>query len=75
MTNKYSFDNETIEKFQELSSKLYNLKHCLEMYMNYIEDETDASLGVLCLGIIIKNYFNIAKEEFNKLEDELGVLA
>lgn len=75
MKNKYSFDDETIEKFQELSSKLYNLKYCLEMYMNYIEGETNIPLGVLCLGIIIKNYFNLAKVEFNKLEDELGILA
>lgn len=75
MTNKDLFDNETIEKFRAFSSKLYNLKHGLELYMNYLADETDASLEALCLGAIIKNYFNVAKEEFNKLEEELGVLA
>ncbi len=74
MQHNNSFSQEILEKFQQIDSKLYNLKYCLEMFINYIEDEADASLSIVCLGLIIKHYFNTTKEEFNKLEEELGVL-
>lgn len=74
MDNKYFFSHEILEKFQQIDSKLYNLKYCLDRFVNDIEDETDSSLSIICLGLIIKHYFNTTKEEFNKLEEELGVL-
>lgn len=74
MNNKYSFSDEIVEKFQDFDSKLYNIKYCLEMYMNYLEDETHVPLPFICMGLIIKSYFNNAKEEFVKLEEDLDVL-
>ena len=42
--------------------------------MNYLEDETETTLNIRCLALILNNYFNIIKEEYNKLEEDLGVL-
>lgn len=68
------FDDEIIEKFNDISNKLYNLKYSYELFFNYLENETTVPVEVICLGLIIKEYFEKAKRDYNNLEEELGVL-
>ncbi len=75
MNSDNIFNQKTIEKFENISSKLYNIKYCLEFYLDYIENETDAPLNVICTGLIIKEYFNNTKNEYNRLEEDLGILS
>ena len=44
-----------------------------ELFINYLEGETDIPLKAQCLALTLYKYFNIAKENFNKLEEDLGV--
>lgn len=68
------FDNEIKERFEKISSKMYNFKHSFRTFINDLEDNTDIPLGYLCLLLILQDYFNEIKKDYNKLEEDLGVL-
>ena len=68
------FNTETKQRFEEIGSKLYNFKYSFEIFINDLQDNTDIPLGNLCLLLILKNYFDSLKNEYNKLEEDLGVL-
>ena len=68
------FDNEIKERFEKISSKMYNFKHSFRIFINDLEDNTDIPLGYLCLLLILQDYFNKIKKDYNKLEEDLGVL-
>lgn len=65
---------ETKQKFEDIGSKLYNFKYSLEAFINELEGDAEISLGNLCLLLILRDYFNKLKEDYNKLEEDLGVL-
>ena len=70
-----NFSEEEIkERFNNFSSKMYNLKYSFELFLNYLETEDDASLNTICLGHILKDYFEKAKNEYNTIEEDLGLL-
>ena len=70
-----NFSEEEIkEKFNNFGSKMYNLKYSFELFLNYLETENDASLNTICLGHILKDYFEKAKNEYNTIEEDLGLL-
>ena len=68
------FSNEIKNKFSNLESKLYNFKYSFNFVINCIEDESDVSLNLKCLLLILKKYFSEIKDEYNKLEKDLDVL-
>lgn len=68
------FSTEIKQRFENVGDKLYNLKYSFDLFTNYLEDETETTLNIRCLALILNNYFNIIKEEYNKLEEDLGVL-
>lgn len=74
MLNQKIFNNEIICKFDNIGNKLYNLKYSLDLYINYLESETEVPIKAQCLGLILREYFNEIKEDYNKLEEELGIL-
>ena len=43
-------------------------------FENYLETEDDTSLNTICLGHILKDYFEKAKNEYNTIEEDLGLL-
>ena len=67
-------NNERIEQFEKISCKLYNFKYSFETFIKEIEDSADISLGNLCLLLILRDYFNNLKDDYNKLEEDLGIL-
>ena len=68
------FSSEIKTKFNEIGSKLYNLKFSVEHLVESVENESNVSLRIICLLHILKYYFNAIKLEYNKLEEELNVL-
>lgn len=74
MENKNMFSDEMIDKFNEIGSKLFNLKYAIEHLVDSLENETNVSLGIICLSHILKHYFNNTKLEYNKLEEDLNTL-
>ena len=74
MSGKEFFNAEMKQKFESIGSKLYNLKYSLELFINYLECESDISLNLVCLALILNNYFSIVKDEYNSLEESLGLL-
>lgn len=74
MSNSKIFSKELKEKFEDIDNKLYNLKHSFDLYINYLESDINIPLKAQCLALILNNYFNIVKDEYNKLEEDLGVL-
>lgn len=74
MTQDEILSEKLKQRFEDIGSKLYNLKYSFDLLINCIEDEVDVPLELKCLALILNNYFNITKEEYNKLEEDLGVL-
>ena len=74
MLNQKVFSNEMQYKFENIDNKLYNLKYSFDLYISYLENETDVPLKAQCLGLILKEYFNEIKDDYNKLEEDLGIL-
>lgn len=68
------FSTKTRQRFEDIGSKLYNFKYSLEAFVNELQDNSDIPLGNLCLLLILRDYFNNLKEDYNKLEEDLGVL-
>ena len=68
------FSTKTRQRFEDIGSKLYNFKYGFDLIFNYLENEEDISLNSICLLIILKKYFSEIKEDYNKLEEDLGVL-
>ena len=68
---KFIFSDEIIEKFNNIGSKLYNLKHAYELYNIYIQNEANIPLDVLCMNLLINDYFQSIKNDYNKLEEDL----
>ena len=66
--------DEMREEFYDIGEKLYNFKHAFNLMVHYLEDETDVSLGLICVFLIMKNYFSGIKEDYKKLEQDLGIL-
>ena len=74
MDNIDIFKEDIKNRFSNIGIKLYNFKHSLDLVVNYIEDEADNSLKLICTLLILKKYFSEIKDEYNKLEKDLGVL-
>ena len=74
MNKNNTFSDEVKNKFDSIGIKLYNFKHGFDFLIKDLEDEADKSLGLICLLLILKKYFSEIKDEYNKLEEELGVL-
>ena len=74
MHNKKYFSDEIIEKFADISEKLYNIKYSLELLRDEIEQEPAIPLNLICTFVILKEYFDKTKEDYNSLEKELGIL-
>lgn len=68
------FSTKTRQRFEDIGSKLYNFKYSFEAFVNELQDNSDIPLGNLCLLLILRDYFNNLKEDYNKLEEDLGVL-
>lgn len=68
------FDEEIKQRFDKISSKMYNFKYSLKTFINELEGNTDVPLGNLCLLLILQDYFDKIKKDYNKLEEDLGVL-
>ena len=74
MLQQEIFSKELKERFNILDSELYNLKHAFKLFVDYLEDETDIPLKAKCFALILNEYFNKTKKDFNKLEEDLGIL-
>ena len=74
MSEKNIFNDELQLRFDNISNKLFNMKYSFDLFINYLEDETDIPLKAQCLGLILREYFNKLKDDYNKLEEDLGVL-
>lgn len=74
MSDVKIFNDELKQRFEDIGSNLYNLKYSFDLFINYLEDEVDTPLKVQCLALILNKYFNITKEEYNRLEEDLNVL-
>ena len=74
MSMQKIFNDEIQLRFDEISNKLYNFKYSFDLFINYLEDETDIPLNAQCFALILKEYFNKTKEDYNKLEEDLGIL-
>lgn len=74
MINQTLFNDEIRNEFEDISSALFNFKYTFELLLNYIQDETDTSINVQCLILILKNYFEDTKQKYNDLKEKLGVL-
>ena len=62
------------QQFEDIGTKLYNFKYSFDLFVNCLEDEADVPLKLQCLALVLDNYFNMIKKEYNKLEEDLGVL-
>lgn len=68
-------NDETKEKIQEVSHKLFILVHGFSYFCNSIENEIfdDADLGVSSYALLINAYISDIREKFNEIQDSLGV--
>ena len=74
MEDKKLFNEEVRERFDKISSRMYNFKHSLNFFFKSLEDETELTLELVCLCYILKEYFNNTKKEYNQLEKDFGLL-
>ena len=73
--NKQCIINEKIsEKFNDINSKLYNFKHSIQLFVDCLEDNDNVSVNVICLAIILKEYFEQIKQEYTHLLEILNIL-
>ena len=73
MKEDYIFSDEFKIRFDNISNKLYNFKYGFNLIINYLENESDISVDSICLLLILKKYFSEIKDDYNKLEQDLGV--
>ena len=68
-------NNELTETFELIGSRMFNLKHCFELFEYNLQNDGYAEnpVEITTFFIILKEYFNHTKELYNKLEDELGI--
>lgn len=74
MEEKYLFDDEIKEKFYNIDSKFHIIKHALETIIRIIESEGELEFGYISILMVINAFFEKTKEDYNNLEEELGVL-
>ena len=74
MSKDYNFDDEIKERFNSIGSKLYTIKYALEEIISIIENEGEINIGTVSILSTINAYFNRAKEDYYKLEEDLGTL-
>ena len=74
MEDKNLFSEEIKERFDRFSSRMYNFKHSLNFFLHSLEDETEPTLELICFCYLLKDYFNTTKDEYNQLEQDLGLL-
>lgn len=73
MLNKNVFTEDIVKKFEDIASKFYNLKHSFKLLTNCIQDEENVSLETITFALILREYFNSLKFDYNKLEEDLGI--
>lgn len=73
--DKEILNNETLEKFEVISNRMFNIKHCFELFIYNLQNDgyAENSVEIITLGLILKEYFNQTKEIYNNLESEIGV--
>ena len=74
MSYKVFLNDEVKNRFDSIGTKFFNFKYSFDLIINNIENESDISLNLICLLLILKKYFSEIKDEYNKLEEDLGVL-
>lgn len=74
MNNRLSLNEDTITKFNNISAQLYNFKYAFKLFINHLEDNTDIPLEALCLALILRDNFEKVKNDYNILEQDLGIL-
>ncbi len=74
MENK-NLNDEVIEKFETIGRRMFNIKHCFELFLYIFQNEcfNENSVEIITFGLILKEYFNQTKEIYNNLEKELGI--
>lgn len=67
-------DSVAIEKLRNHSKKLFSLKHALRSYFECIEGVAETSdVGIISLGVILLEYFEAAKAEFDDVQKYLDI--
>ena len=68
-------NNDITEKFELISSRLFNIKHCFNLFIYTLQNASfdENSVEIITFGIILKEYFNQTKNIYNNLENELGI--
>lgn len=72
--NKIIINEEVKRSFEEISSRLYNFKYALDYFVLNLENDNTMMLNTTCLSLVLKEYYNVTKEKYNKLEENLGLL-
>ena len=73
MANEGLFNEEIIEKFNKIGCELYNLKYSFQLFIDCLENTDNVSIDIICFGIIMKEYFEKVKDEYNQLEETLNI--
>lgn len=74
MVTEQVLNKNIIEKFEDISTQLYNFKHALKLFINHLEDYSETPIEIQCLALILKDYFEKVKNDYNKLEEELNII-
>ena len=74
MHNPKLFSKEIKEKFENINNKFYNMKYALDLINNTLEYNTEVPIQIKVTVTIFYDYFLKTKDEYNALEEELGVL-
>lgn len=73
MQKEIIITEETQQQIQELSCRIFNIKHALQFYINYIEGQK-MDCELISIGFLLREYFNNIKIIYDKLEQTLDII-
>lgn len=74
MNKDYFFNEEILDEFADINSKIYNLNHSFKFFIDSLENQSETSLSLICLGHILQDYIKVIKYRYYNLLEKLDVL-
>lgn len=76
MTKDMQIDEKFVVKLNEHTKRLFAVKHALNALLYYFENEeyNFTRVELLCIGIVLREYFIDTCEKFEELQKDMGTL-